>query len=79
MRTLTDEIVDSMVIANAPIPRPVAEIDLETKKVIQIFRSIKQASDMTGIDRHTISHVCNGKYKQIKGRKFVWVRSIIPT
>lgn len=77
-RTLTDEIIDELIPAFAPVARPVAEIDPKTKKVLQIFRSIKNASDQTGIDRHTISHVCNGKYKQTKGRKFVWVRSLVP-
>ena len=74
-RTLTDDLIDEITPAFAPKARPVAEINPETKEVIEVFKSIKNASDRTGIDRHTISHVCNGRYKQTKGRKFVWVRS----
>lgn len=75
MQELIDKIADSMIIAYAPAPRPVAEINPETKEVIQTFPSIKNASDITGIDRHSISHCCNGKFKQIKGRRFVWIRT----
>lgn len=63
-----------MIVAYAPVPRPVAEIDLETKQVVKVYRSIKNASDQTGIDRHAISHCCNGRYKQVRGKRFVWVR-----
>lgn len=75
MRTLTDEVVESLIEAHPPVARPVAEIDLKTKEVVNTYRSIKQASDLTGIDRHAISHCCNGRYKQVRGRRFVWIRT----
>ena len=75
---LTAQVIDSLIEAHPPVARPVAEINPETREVVQIFRSIKNASDQTGIDRHSISNCCNGRYKQVRGRKFVWVRSTAP-
>lgn len=72
--SLFDEIIKSMIVANAPVPRPVAEVSLETGKVLNVYRSINDASKSTGVDRHSVSHCCNGTYKQVKGRRFVWVR-----
>ena len=71
---LTEQVIQELIPAFAPAPRPVAEIDPETKEVKRVFPSIKNASDVTGVDRHSISHCCNGRYKQTRGRKFVWVR-----
>lgn len=75
---LTAQVIDSLIEAHPPVARPVAEINPETREVVQIFRSINDTYKKTGIDRHSISNCCNGRYKQVRGRKFVWVRSTAP-
>lgn len=72
---LTAQVIDSLIEAHPPVARPVAEINPETREVVQIFKSINDTYKKTGIDRHAISHCCNGRFKQVHGRKFVWVRS----
>lgn len=52
----------------------VAQCDKETHKVIQVFNSIAEASRITGIDRRSISAVCNGRYKTSGG--YYWFKII---
>lgn len=50
----------------------VAQCDLETHEIIQVFNSIAEASRLTKIDRRSISAVCNGRYKSSGG--YYWFK-----
>lgn len=50
--------------------KKVAQIDLQTKEVINIFDSLKEASALTGIPRSTISLYCSNKVQN--PIKFNW-------
>lgn len=50
----------------------VAQCDLETHEIIQVFNSISEASRITNVDRRSISAVCNGRYKSSGG--YYWFK-----
>jgi hypothetical protein len=47
--------------------KPVEQMDLETGKVINVFRSAKAAYQKTGTRRSSICAVCAGRYKSANG------------
>ena len=50
----------------------VAQCDLQTHEIIKIFNSISEASRLTGVDRRTISAVCNNRYRHAGG--YYWFK-----
>lgn len=43
--------------------RPVCQIDFETKEIIKIFKSVREASELTGCSKTNISKLANGTLK----------------
>lgn len=52
--------------------RAIQQIDKETKQVITIFESIRQAAELTGIDRKSISWVAKGKKNHNTAGGYIW-------
>lgn len=52
--------------------RPVAEISNEGK-ILNVWKSVKIASNDTGIRRESIVPVCNGRFPKTHGRIFRWI------
>lgn len=50
----------------------IAQCDIETHNIIQIFNSISEASRKTGINRQNISSVCNNRNKSASG--YYWFK-----
>lgn len=50
----------------------IAQCDKESHKIIQIFNSIHEASNITGINRANITQVCNNKRKSAGG--YYWIK-----
>ena len=50
--------------------KTVLQIDANTNKIINIFKSTLEAERITGINHRSISKVCRGKYKTSGG--YIW-------
>ena len=53
-----------------PSGKTVLQIDVNTHKIINIFKSAKEAERITGINYSSISKVCRGEYKTSGGYKW---------
>ena len=53
--------------------KKVAQIDIETNKIIKIYNSIKEAAEELNLDRGSISKCCHGLRKTVGGYKWEFV------
>ena len=58
--------------------REVAQIDVNTNEVVNIFKSAKEAGRETGFDQGGISKVCRGKCKTYKGFRWEYTKDYDP-
>lgn len=59
--------------------KPVAQIDVETNKIIKIFESARDAYRKTGVNYKKISEVCRGQRKTAGGFKWVFYSEGVTT
>ena len=63
--------------ANKNRERKVAQIDYQTKEVVAVFSSMREAERMTGINSVYITQICKGKFNQAFGYSWCYVEELI--
>lgn len=75
----TDEFYDKLPPLQLPQGnRPAVKIDNETKEILDIFASVKEASESVGVSHTSIYACCNGVKTLIKGYSWKFIEDINP-